>query len=301
MSSSAPTAITACITVFDEDELLDEDGQRQHYRRLVEAGVGVLVGSSGSGEGHTLTPDERRTLLRIAREELHGKVRFDVMGLEARTAGQMIELYELAKPYEFDVFHLYGLEVGHGNLPTGAELARFFRDVLDHVETPCYICNQPQMVGYTVPVDLVVELVRQYRCLVGVQDTGGDPRYLPSIASRVPERKLELFGIARHAMSTLTSGGHGFSLIEANIVPALCSSLVANFVEKNFEDAFRCYRQLLAVQDVFSGAAATKAILRSLGLPGGYVRRPRLDLNESEGSVLADRIRALGIAELAAR
>ena len=58
------------LTPFTEDGDLDEPGLRAHLRRLGVAGIGVYLAGSGSGEGYTLTRDERRRVFDVGVEEL---------------------------------------------------------------------------------------------------------------------------------------------------------------------------------------------------------------------------------------
>ena len=51
-------AFVISMTPFDREGHLDENGLREHLRRLAAAGVGVYVGGGASGEGFTLSDDE---------------------------------------------------------------------------------------------------------------------------------------------------------------------------------------------------------------------------------------------------
>ena len=97
---------------------------------MVAAGIGVYVGGGGSGEGFVLTPGERRRILEIAAEELSGKVAFRSMGVETRSADEMIEYARVAEAVGVDAAQIYSLDLGHGHLPTQAEVLEYLTDVL---------------------------------------------------------------------------------------------------------------------------------------------------------------------------
>ena len=82
------------LTPFAEDGALDEAALRAHLGRLRASGIGVYLAGSGSGEGYTLTRDERRRVLEIGADELAGRVPVRAMGVEPRTATEVIELAE---------------------------------------------------------------------------------------------------------------------------------------------------------------------------------------------------------------
>ena len=79
------------LTPFTETGALDEPGLRAHLRRLGAAGIGVYLAGSGSGEGYTLTRDERRRVFDVGVEELGGQVPVRAMGVEPRTAAEVVE------------------------------------------------------------------------------------------------------------------------------------------------------------------------------------------------------------------
>jgi 4-hydroxy-tetrahydrodipicolinate synthase len=302
------SAVVASITAFDQDGTFDADAQRGHFRRLAEAGVTVLVGSSGAGEGYSLTDTELRALFQIARDELKGRVRCDLMGMEAHTAEQMIRLHELARPYDFDAMHVHCVDFGHGKKPRVSELEGYFRDILDVVDIPCWVSSEPGITGYEIPVELMKRLVLDYPQVIGIQDTSGDVRGLSVLRSELGDR-LELATTLGHILSGLAIAGATFLSNESNLVPQLCHSLVTSFRAGDYELAIEGYRLLVAVHEILSEGlpystsrlpAPVKAALRELSLPGGYVRRPRIDLSPDESQALANRLRTLDIAELAA-
>ncbi len=72
---------------------LDEEAFRQHLQRLIGAGLGVYVGSAGSGESHAMTRDELATIYRIAVQEGKGKVAVNANPPEQHTAALTLEAF----------------------------------------------------------------------------------------------------------------------------------------------------------------------------------------------------------------
>src|SRR5512139_4210041 len=69
-----PIMFSMVVTPMDERGQLDEAGIRAHLQRQIDAGVGVYLGSGGSGEGHALSIDELGQLYRIGVDECKCKV-----------------------------------------------------------------------------------------------------------------------------------------------------------------------------------------------------------------------------------
>src|SRR5581483_1652965 len=110
--AGAPSTYVISLTPFDADDRLDEEALRGHLRRMAAAGVGVYLGGSGSGEGYTLGDDELDRIFAIGREELRGKVPVLAMGVEPRTAAQMIELGRRVADAGLDGMQVYSLDQG---------------------------------------------------------------------------------------------------------------------------------------------------------------------------------------------
>ena len=291
------------MTAFARDGRFDPAGQARHFARLADAGVSAIVGSSGVGEGYTLDDEERQQLFEVAQEAMGGSGGFVLMGMEARTAEQMIRLCKTAEPYKPAAVHVYGLEMGHGARATPTEAERFLRDILNAVEIPCVLCNQPQMNGFALPLPLLERLMSDHDHIVGVQDISGDLRYLAAVIAEFGT-ELELLTTVSEAIGLLGLGGHGFSCSEGNIVPELCASVVQLFMGGDTAGSRTAYQKLLGVNRAVSDGAsstgpATKAALRDLGLPGGSgLRPPRLWPADDDRAQLLATLRSLQIAEL---
>ena len=121
----------------------------------------MYVGGGGSGEGHALLAHEVDGLLAIASKELVGEVPTRAMGVEPRTARQMIEFGRKVKDTGLDAMQVYSLDMGHLGMPRPQELDRYFREVLEHVAMPAVISTHFS-VGYMVPVDLLCTLCNEY-------------------------------------------------------------------------------------------------------------------------------------------
>src|SRR4029079_19594113 len=179
-TASAPEPLPASLstyvislTPFAADESLDEVALRAHLRRLADAGIGVFSGGGGAGEAYTLDPYEARRVLEIGVEELRGRVPVRAMGVEPRSAREMIAYATVAADVGVDALQVYSLDVGHGNRPRSDELRRYLSDVLDAVTLPVVLSSHFS-VGYALPPDLVAELAQQHDGIIGVNCSHDD-------------------------------------------------------------------------------------------------------------------------------
>ena len=134
MPRNASTFVVS-ITPFRADGALDEDGLRGHLARQRDAGVGVYLAGSGSGEGYTLDPRRdapRRS--RSASRSWAGTSRSGPWASSRAPPTRRSPAPGVAATVGVDAFQLYSLDQGHGNRPTPAELDRYVRTVLDGVD-----------------------------------------------------------------------------------------------------------------------------------------------------------------------
>jgi 4-hydroxy-tetrahydrodipicolinate synthase len=277
----APSTFVISITPFTADGGLDESGLRAHLGRLGDAGIGVYLAGSGSGEGYTLEEGEVERVLAVGAEALVGRVPVRAMGVEPRTAAQMVAMAGLAARSGVEALQIYSLDQGHGNRPSRAELDRYLRTVLDVTTLPAVLSSH-QSVGYLLDPDLIGSLLDDYDQVIGVNCSTLDVAYLLRVIEVVGGRADVHVGGPLHALTCLGLGGQGYLSSDGNLAPRLCVSLIDAYRAGDLAGCHEAYRTLMrlyaATRDL-GGVSATKAALDLLGLPGGPPRPPRLPVD----------------------
>jgi 4-hydroxy-tetrahydrodipicolinate synthase len=301
ISGPRPASVFAVsITPFDASGRLDEAGLRQHLQRMVAAGVGVYIGGGGSGEGFVLTAGERRRILEIAAEELGGKVPFRSMGVETRSAGEMLEYLEVAQSVGVDAAQIYSLDPGHGHHPTPDEVREYLIDVLSATTVPSVLSTH-QSVGYRISLESISHVVDRFDHVVGVNCSHGDLAYLATIIDAVGDRVDVHVGGPLQALTALALGANGFLSSEANLAPRLCESVIAFYEQGAGDELLDAFGKLARLSMALygnGGIRATKAVLNRLGLPGGYPRKPQLPVADATVDALMAVIGDLQLGEL---
>ena len=295
-----PSVFVISITPFDAEGRLDEPGLRAHLDRMADAGVGVYLGGGGSGEGFTLTDDEARRVLEIGVDQIGGRVPVRAMGIEPRTAQQMIDYIGVAAEAGVDAAQIYSLDPGHGHRPTPAEIEAYLRAVLESTSLPCVVSSH-QSVGYAVRPTLLAALADDHPHLVGVNCSHGDLGQLVALSDAVGGR-LELHvGGPMQALSCLALGGQGYLTSEANLAPRLCTSVIERYTAGDLDATFSAFAEVVRLSGLLygrGGIRATKAVLDRLGLPGGPVRPPQLTVSAEVVDEVVAHLDAAGISAL---
>jgi 4-hydroxy-tetrahydrodipicolinate synthase len=297
------TTFVIAITAFTDSGELDEHGLRNHYARLREAGIGVYVAGSGSGEAYSLPDTDRRRVLEIAREELQGHVPVRGMGKEPRTTEEMIEFAEAVKSAGLDAMQVYSLDLGHGVVPSPAEIERYLEDVLSHVDVPAVLSTHA-FSGYLVPIEVLKSVVARHSHVIGINCTVPDVTGLPYLVELIDTfgGRLDIHvGGPMQALTVMALGGTGYLSAEANLVPKLCVSIVDHQNRGELAAAQQAFGKLIRVFAInrFSGPKGLKAALEAYRLPGGpSPRLPRLAVTEDERRAIKSALDELRLDEL---
>jgi 4-hydroxy-tetrahydrodipicolinate synthase len=273
------------VTPMDEHGGLHEEKIRRHLRRMVDAGVGVYLGSGGSGEGHALTLDELGALYRIGVDECGGRVPVYCNPPEARSSREMLDKARLAIDAGADLVQFYQLDAGHGRQPVVAEQERYFRDLLERVDTPVGLAIHAA-VGYLAPSSLVIRLCLDYPHIKVVNiPFGPTSTYLVQLRDALADRVKFYVGMD-NLLTGLLMGAWGAQVTETNQVPQLCQSIIDHFVRGDLERAAAAYAHVLRVTDVIGlgrrvSADGPKAALTALGFDVGPPRPPRVPVDDA--------------------
>jgi len=195
---------------------------------------------------------------------------------------------------------IYSLDIGHGNTPSDMELRSYLEEVLDALEGPC-VPSIHQSVGYLYPIDLIVDVVKKYPNVVGINVSTGDVQYIARLADAIQGRVEIHCGGPAHALTTLALGGTGYLSSEGNLAPKLCVSLIDHYRSGDYAQAEVAYRKILSLWPVtylYGSIRGTKAALGLLGLPGGLPRPPRLPVPARALPEIAAKLREVDLPEL---
>ncbi|HUP71868.1 MAG TPA: dihydrodipicolinate synthase family protein [Acidimicrobiales bacterium] len=299
-----PTMFSMVVTPMDGQGRLDEAGIRAHLRRQIEAGVGVYLGSGGSGEGHALTIDELGRLYRIGVDECKGKVPVYCNPPEARSANEMLDKSRQAIDAGADLVQFYQLDAGHGRMPVLAEQELYFRDLLEAIDHPVGISIH-LAAGYLAPCALVTKLCLEYPQIRLVNiPFGPTMNYLVQLRDGVPDT-IKIYVGMHNILSGLAMGAWGAQVTETNQIPHLCQAMIDEFVAGDIARAAETYAHVLRVTDVIDSgrrvsADGPKAALKALGFDVGLPRHPRVPVDDATVEQMRSAFARLGTLELEA-
>src|SRR5277367_4147663 len=142
-----------------------------NVERYSKTPVGGIVVLGSTGEAILLSDLERRDVLQAAREAAAAN-KILIAGTGVESADGTLQLSEYAAKLGYDIAmvrtpHYYKRQM----LP--ANLLAFYRFVADRSPIPVIIYNFPQVTGYDMPVELIVELAGHPN-IVGIKESSAN-------------------------------------------------------------------------------------------------------------------------------
>src|SRR3954466_4165022 len=301
--------IPAVTTPFDRAGEVDGAALESNVRAYVDAGVHGLVATGTMGEAGSLTNDERRAVVAAVVRAPDGRVPV-IAGVSAGTpsaaigfaadaaeagATALVMLPPLGYPRGGGGGRALLLLPPLGSHGAAGEVTAFYRAVAEAGGLPLMAYNNPAASGVDMAPELIAALGREIENLVAVKECSGDVRRIPAIIALAPELEV-LVGGDDWALEGFCAGATGWVTGVADVVPAECVELWERCRAGELDRARAIYQRMLPLARFDMTPKLVqyfKAAMDEVGLAGGAVRPPRLELTGRERDELAAALRAL--------
>ena len=286
--------ITPVITVFDQDENIDEGGFRTIINHLVEHGTSGIFTAGGQGEGHSLTADEKHRLLDIALETVNGRVPV-LAGTGGMTTRGVIELTRAAKAAGADaatVITPYYIS------PTQDEMYRHYCDIMDAVDIPVLIYNNPWRTHLNILPETVARLCEYSRNMAGIKDSSGDLAMTIQYKKLCPDYFRVFIGRDQLIYAALCCGLDGAVAATSNAAIDIVVGIYTEYVSGNHAKSMELQDKLIPLREFFSQGTfpvTVKEAMMLQGLPSGPCRRPVGPISEEKREILRGILRNMGL------
>ena len=268
--------ITAMVTPFDGEGALDLDTAARLARWLADHGSDGLVVAGTTGEGSTLTDDEKLDLWRAVAEAVTIPVIANTgsndtahsVHLTRQAAGLGAAGVLAVTPYY--------------NRPSQTGLEGHFRAIAGATDLPVMLYDIPVRSGRKISHDVMVRLAHEVPNMAGVKDAAADVPATARLIAAVPDRFEVYSGNDDHTLALLALGAVGVVGVATHWIGLEMAELVAAAGKGDLAHAREVNSRLLESYVFESSDAApnpvpAKAMMRTLGLPVGQCRLPMGD------------------------
>ena len=277
----------ALVTPFTSDFSVDYAGWRRLLDFCIDGGVEYLVVNGTTGESPTTTANEKAELLRVAKEQVVGRVPL-VYGIGANDTAAAEELFRST-----DLTGIAAVLSASPayNKPTQAGLVAHYQRLADASPVPVILYNVPGRTASNITAETTLRLA-QHPNIIGIKEASGNMEQCLAIAARKPANFLLLSGEDLLTPALVACGAEGIISVMANAFPKRFSDMTRAALAGDFAAARTELFRLLPINPLMyeeSNPVGVKAALEALGVCGSAVRLPLLEATPG----LKERIRKL--------
>lgn len=279
MSSLTPSwtgVYPAATTQFAEDGSVDIAATQTVLKNLVDDGVNGLIILGTCGENNSLTPEEKRAVLKAAVEAVGGRVPL-VTGVSEFTTDRAIEYARDAEAIGMDALMVLPAMV---YVPTADELYHHFKAVAEATSLPIMLYNNPPAYRVSIGFETLDKLASVPN-IVAVKESAPDPRRFTDLINRYGDRYILMAGLDDVALEGLMLGATGWVSGLTSAFPQESVALVKAVDRGDWEEARRIYRwfmPLLHLDAEHDLVQSIKLAEQIMGRGSERVRMPRMPL-----------------------
>lgn len=280
--------MTAMVTPFGKDGNVDYELLKKLIDHLLSTGTDGILVSGTTGEGPTLTEEEKIELIEKTVEYVAGRVPV-VAGTGSNNTKATIEYTN--KVAKIDGVDAALVVVPYYNKPDQAGMIAHFTAVADNVDLPIVMYNIPGRTGVTMEVKTIAELSK-HQNIIGIKDCTGIVN-MAEIVANTPDDFLAFTGEDADALAARNVGAQGVISVASHLFGKEISQMYAANSTGDNEIAGELMRDLTPkMKALFShpSPSPVKAALNHVGIEVGGCRLPILALDDAQASVLFNQL-----------
>ncbi len=259
----------------------------------LEEGIHALVAVGTTGESATLTPEERKEVIRFTIKRVDGRVPV-IAGTGTNNTEHVLDFTRSACDSGAD-----GVLVvtPYYNKATQGGLFKHFSMVADTSSVPVIMYNVPSRTGCNLAADTVAKLA-EHPNIAGLKEASGNMGQVVEIAAKCGDKLAIYSGDDALTVPMMSVGGLGAISVLSNLMPRLASEMTERFFAGDVKGAAKIQcRTLPLVDALFSevNPIPAKAAVAAMGFGTEYVRMPLTLMEEPNRANLFDQMRKLGI------
>ena len=288
--------ITAIVTPFNDRDEIDYDSMQRLVDHLIDQGTEGFVVGATTGEGPTLSHDEKITLYTRFVAMVHGRALVIANSGSNNTSETTDFTHEVGGIAGIDATLVV---VPYYNKPDQNGMIAHYTTVAASAQKPIIIYNIPGRTGVDMLPETVATLA-QNPMIQGIKQCGS----LAALSDIIDRTKHDAFNVwtgeDAQALTIKTLGGMGVISVASHLYAHSIREMYRALDRGDVTTVAALQRQLLpkmAALFHFPSPAPTKAALNALGFKVGSPRLPLLPLTAAQQQELAH---LLGVSELSA-
>ena len=285
--------LTAMVTPFNEQGGVDYEQAKRLAKALLASGSDGLVISGTTGEGPTLSTEEKIRLYAEVKEAIGGRGAV-IAGTTDNNTANSIELSAEAEAVGADALLL---TVPAYNKPPQEGLYQHFKAIAESTSLPCVLYNVTSRTSLNMTDETTIRL-SGVENIVGIKEAGSDMDQITRIIDGAHDGFRVWSGNDNETFQIMATGGYGVVSVLSHLVGSQIKQMMGYLLEGDVEKAAAEHRRLLPLFKVLfveSNPIPVKWAVAEMGLMEHAIRLP---LTELSAAYHLKVIRALEQADL---
>lgn len=267
----------ALVTPFDKDGKINYTRFKELIEYQIAGGTDAIIVCGTTGEGSTLTTDERLSLFSMAAETVNGRLPV-ICATGSNSTSFSLELAKNAEKYDIDA-HL--IVTPYYNKTSQEGLINHYYTIAESLSKPVIVYNVPTRTGMNITPETYQRL-SLHENIVGVKEADSNiSKLIKSIV--LCDGKLDFYIGNDDLISAAQSVGcKGVVSVLANILPSYTHEMTINGINYKGEICSRMQKKIMDfVECLFVDVSPTviKNVMNKCGLDVGQCRPPLYKAN----------------------
>lgn len=283
---------TAMVTPMTP-EGVDYDALGRLIDFQLASGIHALVAVGTTGESATLTPEERKEVIRYTIDRVAGRVPV-IAGTGTNNTAHAIDFSVSADRMGADALLVV---TPYYNKATQNGLIAHFTAIADRVDKPIILYNVPSRTGCNLLPATIAALCKHPN-IAGVKEASGNMSQVVELFARCGEEIAVYSGEDALTVPFLSMGGSGTISVLSNVVPELAVAMTDAFFTGNLAEAARLQcRMLPLINSLFCevNPIPVKAAVSAMGFGEEILRLPLTKMSSPARETMLAQMRELGV------
>src|SRR6266851_73322 len=270
---------TALFTPF-RDGAIDTSAFEKLIEAQIAAGITGIVAVGTTGESPTLSPEERKQLIRLSVTTANKRCQV-LAGTGSNATQHAIADTKLAEKLGVDGALLVA---PYYNKPSQEGLFRHFKAIAAATSLPIMLYNIPGRCGVDIAPEAVARLAKECRNIVSIKEASGSVERVGELRRRLPDAFTILSGDDSLTLPFMAVGAVGVVSVASNLFPAEICALVRACESGDFKSAESLHRKMFPLfKDLFiePNPVPAKTALAWRGAMSAEVRLPLCEMSDA--------------------
>lgn len=277
----AGEVLTAMVTPMDASRRVDYNKAEDLAKYLINNGSEAVLVAGTTGESPTLTHEEELELLSTVKRAVANKAKV-IFGAGSNSTETAVKMTKLAKKEEVDAILSV---VPYYNKPSQKGMIEHFSAVAEASDLPVILYNIPSRTGVNMLPETVAYLAEKYQNIVALKQSFPDMDAISELKLQCPSDFAIYSGDDSLTLPMLSLGVHGVISVASHVFGVELKSMIRNFKTGEVQAAKNMHKTLFPIfKKLFMAPnpVPVKALLAHTGLINDYVRRPLVELDDTQ-------------------